>query len=411
MKAERVFDFGGRPATTLEGDLVRVVVDDKGAMVPELSFPSGNGWFNTHWLPWFRSNSGRPFDPDSHREIWAVELLYELAGNFPCFPSFGGPCTAYGVEIPPHGMTANESWTAERWGIHDESIAYLCSSIRSTEIPLAVTKHDFVFARRPGHYVYLTVRNEGDRPYRFNLGWHNTIGAPFLSPGCMIDVSADRFATPPSPSEFDETTRLAAGAEFDDLSRAPLASGGTVDLRRVPGMIGYTDFVTGAVPVGAPLGWSAVVNAAVGAIYLSVFRGPACVAAGEIPIDFNDLWMQYGGRAFSPWGARAGGTDYTYCLGAENAIGAYAGGLAYSLENPEILGRPTTVEITPGEELDHVYATFVLSYQGGVLDSGVSRVEQGTDTIDVVPVGAGPVVSIPTDPTLDEPARIAGELS
>jgi len=414
VRASRVMDFGDRTATLLESGRVRAVIADKGGMVPELSFPSGNGWFNTHWLPWFRSNSGRAFDPDVDAEVWLVELLHHLAGNFACLPNFGGPCSAYGYELPPHGITANGVWTAASWGTVGDRAAYVRSTIGPHEgypsIPLEVTKYDVVFAGRPGHYVYLTVRNTGDRPYRTNLGWHNTIGAPFLSPGCRIDLSAQTFATTPEPSEFDDTTRLVAGAEFDDLSAAPLAAGGTVDLTVVPGMIGWTDFITGAVPASAAIGWSAVVNPHVGGLYLSVFRGPATVGDDEIPILFNDLWMQYGGRPFSPWGARSGGTDYTYCLGAENATGAYANGLEYSLEHPEVLGHPTTVEIAPGEVKRHVYATFVLPYEDGVLDAGVDRVEGAHGTIDVVPRSGGKDVKIDTSPDLSDLEETVGDI-
>lgn len=395
MRAIRIKDYGRRDAVLLEGEKLRVVVTDKGGMVPELSFPSGNGWFNTHWIPHFRGNTGEAFDLEIHGDVWPVELLYELAGNFLCLPNFGGGCEAYGVEFAPHAITASAPWRADAWGELTGKAVYQRTVIAPSEsypsLPLETTRYDVVFDDQPAHYVYLKVKNTGDRSYRFTLGWHNTIGPPFLSPGCRIDLSADRFSIPPSPSEFDPTTRLEIGGSFDDLGRAPLSDGRTVDLHVVPGMIGYTDFVTGAVPEHADLGWSAVVNPHVHALYASIFPSPRHAREDEIPVHFNDLWMQYGGRPMAPWSSHEGGTDYTYCLGAENATGAYANGLAYSLEHEELLGRPTTVAIGPGEELGHVYATLACPYDEGVLDRGVSRIEPTSGGIDVVPASGGAV--------------------
>lgn len=406
MQVERVIDYGKREAVLLEGDRLRVVIADKGGMVPELSFPSGDGWFNTHWVPHFRATSGVPFSPVEHSGTWPVELLYELAGNFLCLPNFGGDCEAYGTPMPPHGLTANGSWSPDSWGEFAGRAVYQRSEIAPDDaypsIPLTAVKYDVVFDDSPGHYVCLSVTNRGEQPYRLTLGWHNTLGAPFLSPGCRIDLSANRFATPPSPSEFDNTARLETGASFDDLASAPLSEGGTVDLHRVPGMIGATDFITGAIPEEAELGWSSVVNPHVGAVYLSIFPGPRTAREGEIPINFNDLWMQYGGRPFAPWGSRDGGTDYTYCLGAENATGGYANGLAWSLEHPELLGRPTTIEIAPGQTLGHVYASFALPYEGGALDGGVERVVATGSGVDVIPAGGGAAVSFDADAGFDE---------
>ena len=411
VKAERVQDYGKREAILLEGGSIRVVVADKGGMVPELSFPSGRGWYNTHWMPHFRANSGAPFDERDHVDRWPVELLYEIAGNFLCLPNFGGPCTAYDVEMPPHGLTANGRWSSDAWGEFAGKAVYQRSSIAPSEsypsIPLNVVKYDVVFDEHPGHYIYLRVENSGSDTYRTNLGWHNTIGAPFLAPGCRIDLCADTFATVPEPSEFDATTRLKSGVTFDDLSSVPLADGGVTNLNLVPGMIGYTDFVTGAVPKSAELGWSAVVNPQAGALYLSVFRGPAKVSASEIPIHFNDLWMQYGGRPFAPWSSRDGGTDYSYCLGAENATGAYANGLAYALDHDEILGRATTYEIPAGGEAEHVYATFAVPYTDGELDSGVSNVEIENDGLAVLPNDGGKALFIQADGEFGNVAEVA----
>jgi hypothetical protein len=68
--------------------------------------------------------------------------------------------------------------------------------------------------------------------------------------------------------------------------------------------------------------------------------GPEGIALG-----FNVLWMQYGGRRFTPWAESEGKKDRCFCLGTECATGAFANGLEYSLSHPRLLGSPTTAVI------------------------------------------------------------------
>ncbi|MDR2073275.1 MAG: hypothetical protein LBP60_07570, partial [Spirochaetaceae bacterium] len=113
----RVVELGGREATVLENTNLRVMIDDIGGMVPELSGRrSGNGddysthWINAHWMPWFRSNTGKPYSDAEHGSFWKANLLYHIAGSFPCIPSFGPGHIAEGVPMPPHGWTSNQKW-------------------------------------------------------------------------------------------------------------------------------------------------------------------------------------------------------------------------------------------------------------------------------------------------------------
>ncbi len=96
---------------------------------------------------------------------------------------------------------------------------------------------------------------------------------------------------------------------------------------------------------------------------------------GEIALSFNDLWLQYGGRRFTPWAASEGGEDRTFCLGTENGTGAYANGLAYSRQHPELLGRPTTVAIPAGGERKLCYGTAIVRLSDELLREGVRSIE------------------------------------
>lgn len=416
MKPEvrRIKDIGNRPATLLENEAVRVVVVDKGGMVPELSFRRQEGLCNTHWTPHFRSNSGEPYDPDRFGEYWPVELLYEAAGNFPCFPNFGAPCSTNGIEHPPHGLTANGPWTIVQWGSTPDAAVYQKSTIGPTlaypSYPISYTKFDVLLPGHPIHYVQIRAKNTGNETLKINAAWHNTIGPPFLSAGCIIDASADRFASPPSPSEFDDTGRILPGTEFEGLDSAPLRGGGKASLREVPGMIGFTDLVVGSVPRDADIGWISVVNPLIDAVYLTYFKGPSKVSPSDIPLNFNCLWMQYGGRNFPPWANAQGGTDITFCLGTENATGAYANGLAYSLEHEEVLGHPTTVSIEPGEEKVQLYATLAAEYDGLKLSVGIDGVEENKEGITLIGKNGSGSFDVMADPEFSALTKIVETL-
>jgi hypothetical protein len=147
-------------------------------------------------------------------------------------------------------------------------------------------------------------------------------------------------------------------------------------------MIGYTDFATGAVPSDARLGWSSLVNPALGMAYITFFTGPAAAADDDFLLRFNEFWMQYGGRPFTPWAPYDGCDDLTYCLGTENAASAYAYGLDFSRKTKELLGAPTTVTIPAGGVKVLRYGTLFDEYQGAALSGGVDSVEGGGSSRD-----------------------------
>jgi hypothetical protein len=374
----RVSELGNREATVLEHDSLKVMVDDIGGMIPELSAPRGNGRLNAHWLPWFRSNSGKPFRDAEDGAFWKASLLYNLAGSFPCAPNFGPGHIIEGVNMPPHGWTGNLPWAFRKSGIDEESGAgWALSTLESPDktMPLSFKKLDALFPEQGVHYISHTIANRGSTDLSICVGWHNTLGAPFVAEGCRISGAADAWMTAPMGSEFDTTTRLAIGAEFPTLKDAPLASGGKTDISRVPGPIGYTDFAAGRINDKAPLGWSSLVNPGLKMSYICFFTGPAAAGDDDIILRFNDLWMQYGGRPFTPWAAYEGGTDLTYCLGTENSVSAFAQGLEYSRQAQKLMGAPTTVTIPAGKEKTLRYGAALASYDKAVLDDGVSSIE------------------------------------
>ena len=369
----RVKELGKRDATVIENSKLRVMVDDIGGMIPELSLIRGKEIINAHWLPWFRSSSGLGFSETENGAFWKANLLYHLAGNFPCLPNFGPGHKIDGIEMPPHGWTANLPWVFHSSGIDGETgAAWALSTMESPEgaMPLSFRKIDAVLPGQNVHYASIEIKNKGSNDLEICAAWHNTVGAPFLAEGCRISGAASAWATAPLGSEFDDTTRLLPGKEFPSLAEAPLCSGGKVDLSRVPGPIGYTDFAAGSIPSTAALGWSSVVNPALKAAYICFFTGPAAAGEDDLIFRFNNLWMQYGGRHFTPWAAYEGGTDFTYCLGTENSRSAYANGLDFARQAGKLLDAPTTATIPGGSQKTIRYGTLFAPYEGQALDEG-----------------------------------------
>jgi hypothetical protein len=374
----RVVELGDREATVLENSGLRVMIDDIGGMIPECSgYHSGNS-INAHWMPWFRSNSGQSYNDAQHGSFWKSNLLYHMAGNFSCIPNFGPGHMVDGVAMPPHGWTANQKWRYVTKDTDEKSGAVWFLSVMESpakEIHLSFSKLDVLLPFQCVHYTSIRVRNRDIHDVEICAGWHNTLGAPFLGQGCRISGAAKKWITPPPGGEFDTTTRLAMGAEFPSLTKAPLLTGERVDISVVPAPMGCTDFITGAVSRSAPLTWLAAVNPHIKMAYISFSPGPAAAKEDDIVLYFNNLWMQYGGRPFTPWSPYEGGPDLTYCLGIENSVSAYAYGLEFARETQQLLGNPTTVKIPPMGQKTLRSGVLFASYEGVKLNEGISFVE------------------------------------
>jgi hypothetical protein len=374
----RLAESGEREATVLEHDAVRVMIDDIGGMVPELSHIRGERRINAHWIPWFRSNSRDEYRDAEHGAFWKAKLFYNMAGNFPCAPNFGPGHIIDGVHMPPNGWTANLTWKFLGSGIDEGSgAAWALSSMESPDpaMPLSFRKIDALLPGEAIHYSSLGIKNRGDRNVEICTGWHNTLGAPFLRADCRISGAAKIWQTPPLGGEFDTTSRLVMGADFPSLEEVPLARGGKIDLSRVPDPVGYADFVTGLIPAYARLGWSALVNPFLKLAYICFFTGPKTAEEDDIILRFNNLRMLYGGRSFTPWAPYEGGTDLTYCLGTENSLAAYTYGLEYSRQVREVMGAPATVLIPAHGEKTLRYGTLFAPYEDTALDEGVVSIE------------------------------------
>ncbi|MDR1506952.1 MAG: hypothetical protein LBI67_07590 [Treponema sp.] len=371
----RVTEIGGRAATVLEHASLRVMIDDIGGMIPEFSGNRDNGWINSHWMPWFRSNSGNPYNDAAHGSFWKSNLLYHMAGSFPCIPNFGPGHIIDGIHMPPHGWTANREWRYVTNDSDEASEALWTLSVMESPdkaMPLSFSKIDAIIPGQSVLYTSVRVRNRGSSDIEICAAWHNVIGSPLLYPGSHISGAATRWMTPPPGSEFDTTSQLALGAEFGSLARAPLLRGGKTDLSVVPSPSGYTDFAAGAIPKTEVTGWLSLVNPYLKMLYMSFFTGPAAAGDDDIILYFNNLWMQYGGRPFTPWAPYEGGPDISCCLGLENSLSAFTNGLEYSQNQKTLMGNPVTTVIPAMGQKTLRYGTLFAACEG--IDGGVNSV-------------------------------------
>lgn len=372
---KRVVDICGRSASVLSNGDVRVVVEDFAGMTPEFSFRNGEGYVNTHLIPSFRGTTCG-FDAEKHQADWGVKLVHELAGNFPCFPQFGNPSTQRGYAIPGCGHTAQMDWAVEKYGSND-SYSFIYSTLGGAETEyIFYEKYDILLTGHSVHYQVMKMRNGRDEDFVYGGAWHNTTGQPFIEKGCRISASADRYHTPVVSHDPEQREMLALNCEFASLKQAPTKDGGSADISVVPGMIGFTDFLTGRIPQDADLGWMSVVNPNQESVYLTFFEGPASVPDGEFTFYFNHLWLQYGGRNYTPWASYDGGVDRVFAVGVESAISAWGYGLDYSADHPILMGNPTQLTLKVGETKSIYHGTLIGNLHTDVLNTGIERLQK-----------------------------------
>lgn len=374
LEVKRINDIVGRQGTLLTNGLIRVVVEDFGGMTPELSYRNEKTYVNTHFVPHFRGSSS-PYDEHKHKE-WGAKLAHELAGTWPCFPNFGNPSFERSYDVPVCGHTAQGVWDILSYGAN-EDFCYQVGTMggKHTE-NIYYKKYDILLKEESVYYQVIKIKNNRDEVFNFGGALHNTTGGTFIEKGCKIAASADLYHTPPVSHDPNQIERLKINVSFDNLKNAPLNGVGTVDLTTVPGLVGYTDFLTGRIPQDADLGWMGIVNPNLNSLYLTFFKGPKSIAPNEFTFLFNHLWLQYGGRNYLPWSKFEGGFDQTLAVGVESGISAWGYGLDYCDKNPVLMGNPTIIPLLPNEEKTLYHGTFVGKLENDGLKIGIKSIKR-----------------------------------
>ncbi|MFA5446868.1 MAG: hypothetical protein WC233_01165 [Sphaerochaeta sp.] len=372
MDIRRLRIWESRNATIMTNDLIQVVIEDQGGMTLELSTltPQG-GMVNAHLIPSYRG-TGTSVHSDDNNLFWQNSAyLYQKAGSYFSFPNFGPEMVEEGQPQEQSGYTASSYWMVDRYGTDPEyGGVWLLSSIRDKRHGWRAQKIDMLLPGHPVHYSAIFITNESIKTITANAVWNNEIGSPFLEAGCVINASADSWITGP-PSIFNN--RLAEDAVFNDLKKAPLKGGGTVDLSEIPQPIGRTDIITGRISKKAELGYSSIINPRMQMIYLTFFAGPQHQGEDSIPMNFNSFLFDFGGKNTTPWSLYEGGISQQYSINcASGTHNLYRG-----LEKPDqLLDTDTTFTLEPGQTKHLFYGTAFAPYDNARIGGNFFSAEQ-----------------------------------
>ena len=201
--------YEGRPALELSSDKVKVLILPKGGTIASITLPDHPSAINPLWNP-------------------GTNRVGAGLGHFLCLDGFGSPSPEEGkAGLPGHGEAVRQDFTPDT--------SAPGKLILTTTLPLTqerVVRTYSVSAGEPVLYVNTRVESlvAFDRP----IVWaeHATIGSPFLEAGVTaVDISGVRSQTRPYTERRQH--RLASKVDFT-WPNAPLADGGTADMRVAP---------------------------------------------------------------------------------------------------------------------------------------------------------------------------------
>jgi galactose mutarotase-like enzyme len=219
----------GWRSIVLENDALRIVVlPEKGADIYELVHLD-TGIDVLFKGPWGLQPPGAPPLEGSDDD----EFMWNYEGGWQeLFPSVNAACSYRGHRIPFHGEVASLPWEYEILE-DDGKEAAVRLWTRCLQTPFSLERVMRLRRGVPELALEGTVVNESDEPAHFVWGQHCVLGPPFLESGCRLEVPARTIVTPGELWE-PETARLDPG-QREPWPHARLRSGGTVDLREVPG--------------------------------------------------------------------------------------------------------------------------------------------------------------------------------
>ncbi len=378
MDIRRMQLWSGRPATIMDNDCVRFILEDQGGMGVEFSARNAFGALeNSAWIPPFHSGGVSVYD-DPNSSFWKHSpLLYQMAGSFFCFPNFS-PFPLKDVS-PEEGKTGTEGqfWVVERYGIDPSSGGiWALSMMKNRQSKWHVEKIDLLLPGQNVHYTATTVTNTASSLLEGTVVWENNVGSPFLESGCVLGSCAKTWMTPPDTLDGKVRHMLPCGVQFDDLSHIPIGGGRTVDYTVVPSPNGRTDFVSGRVPRTADLGWSSVINPRQQMLLFTFFPGPRGLGEGDIPINFVNFCFNYGGRGVTPEALYDGGSSRSFSLDVGCGTNMLDMGLETAREKRTLMGVDTLVTFQPGESKTMYYASAFLPYAASRIGLNFYTVER-----------------------------------
>lgn len=336
----REYVYRGVRTVQIENELLRAgILAGKGADLFELIWKPKDLDFLWH-SPWGVRNPAE-YVPTTHTAASAFLDFYE-GGWQDCFPTGGNPSEYQGMPFGAHGELPTLPFEVALLEDSPERVA-VRFRVRTVRTPFLVEKDVSIERGSPVLRFAERITNEGRVELPVMWGQHPALGAPFIEPGCRIDLAGARIVC----TGLSPVTRFAEGSA--PWPNAPAKAGGTIDLSLVPGIEADTADTLKLTDLAA--GWYAVRNPrlAVGIAMswpLAVF--PALW-----------FWQAFGGAYGPPWYGR------TYLIALE----------PFSTVRPtiaEAIADGSARTVRPGETLAASY--LAAGFEGSAEVTGVDPV-------------------------------------
>jgi len=181
-------------------------------------------------------------------------------GHFVCVDGFGGVSKEErAAGFPSHGEAYSIDFATDSFS-KEKGVTTL---VMSALLPLAQEKLTRTMSIADGeNVVYVKSRLESHTAFDRPIAWaeHATIGAPFLERKVtVVDIPAVKSKT--RPYTTGAMHRLASDKEFT-WPMAPLAAGGTVDIRSAPAEPESGDHTTSTLDPSKPYVWATALHPA-----------------------------------------------------------------------------------------------------------------------------------------------------
>lgn len=364
--------IAGQPSWHIASDRVDAWLTEVGGHLGPITFDLDGRPISPYNLaPWAEET----FDPE------LPPILRVLRGDFFCMP-FGGNDVPFGSEhYPPHGETANGSWTLESVSEDDEG-ARLHASMTTGIRQGRVDKH--IELRRGETVIYQRHVISGmEGPMSF--GHHAMLRFPEKEGSGLLSTSPFLVGrTAPHPVELPRNqgySILKPDVPFETLESVETITGETANLSRYPARKGFEDLVMLVSDPARPLAWTAVSFPDEGFVWFAL-KNPRVLSQ-------TVLWLSNMGRYYAPWNGR-----HMNVMGLEEVTSYFHYGLAESAAKNPIsdAGYPTCANLRRNEVLDARYIMGVAAIKSGfgrIADirrtggTGVQILGEGGDTVAV----------------------------
>lgn len=265
-----------------------------------------------HVAPW----ANEPSDPA------LPMMLRALRGDFFCMP-FGDNATSYrGERHPPHGETANRTWTFRQSG-RRKGRTHLHVSLNTRRRQGRVDKHVMLIE---GHQAVYCRHIISQMSGNMSFGHHAMLQFPEAPGSGIISTSPFKFGQVVAPPLEAPSNRgysiLKPGGNIRSLAKVPMIDGRSTDLRSYPARRGFEDLVQLFSDPSTNVAWTAAAFPKEGYVWIAL-KDPQ-VLTGTI------LWLSNGGRHYPPWNGR-----HVNVMGIEEVTSYFHFGLAESVKkNP-----------------------------------------------------------------------------